>query len=94
MSIEQIESEILRLPEEQRREFARWFFDHEAEILGEADEGREDDLSDEEKAVLQGRLKEIEAHPEILVPFDEKDLMQMFDEFAHARAQKTSTRPN
>ena len=76
---------------EERRQFVSWFYDHEAEI---ADTGTDtdDDLSDEQKNELTRRSEEIEAHPEILVPFDESDAVKMFEEFAHARAQKAPAR--
>lgn len=33
MSVEQIETQVLALPPDERRRFAQWFFDHEAKIL-------------------------------------------------------------
>ena len=91
MSLTEIESKVLALSEEERRQFVSWFYEHETEIAGPAEDG-EDDVSDEQKAELTRRLKEIEEHPEILVPFDESDVVKMFEEFAHARAQKSSAR--
>ena len=91
MSLAEIENKVLALSEEERRQFVSWFYEHEAEIAGPtADE--DDDLSDEQKAELTRRLKEIEEHPEILLPFEESDVVKMFEEFAHERAQKTPAR--
>lgn len=39
MSVQQLEQQIMQLPEAERRVLARWFYEHENEILGEpADE--------------------------------------------------------
>jgi len=91
MSLAEIESKVLALSEEERRQFVSWFYEHEDEIARPAVDGN-DDLSDEQKAELTHRAKEIEEHPEILESFEESDVVKMFEEFAHARAQKTPTR--
>lgn len=91
MSLAEIENKVLRLSEEERRQFASWFYEHEAEITGRATEG-DDGISDGQKAELARRLEEIEERPEILVPFEEGDVVKMFEEFAHARDQKAPTR--
>ena len=92
MNLAELESKVMQLPAEERREFASWFYEHEDEIAGpEADE--ESDLSEGQKAELLRRLREIEEHPERLVPFAEAEVKTMFAEFADARAQATPTRP-
>ena len=88
----ELEQQVLRLSEKERRQFAAWFYHHEAELAG-ATADSEDDLSDEQKAELTRRLKEIEEHPEILVPFEVEDFDRMSQEFADERAQRTSARP-
>ena len=87
MSVEQLESAIQALPPEERRRFAGWFDEHRHELMGETG-----DTSSEVRAELELRLKETGEHPELLEPFEEADVERMFKEFAHARAQKTSTR--
>ena len=87
MSVEQLESAIKALPPEERRRFASWFDEHRHELTGEAG-----DTSPEVRAELELRLKETDAHPELLEPFGEADVEQMFKEFAHARTKKASAR--
>ena len=87
MSVEQLESAIKALPPEERRQFAGWFDEHRHELMGEAG-----DTSPEVRAELELRLKEMNEHPELLEPFEEADVEQMFKEFAHARTKKASAR--
>src|SRR5437867_3803574 len=65
MNLAELESKVLQLPEEERREFAAWFYEHEDEIAGPAS-AEAHALSDEQKAELTRRLLEIEQHPEML----------------------------
>jgi len=39
MSIEQLESTLMELSREDRRQFARWFYDHEHEIVDSGNGG-------------------------------------------------------
>ena len=87
MSVEQIEASIRALPPAERARLVEWFDDHRHELAADADE-----VSPEVRAELELRLKEMDEHPELLEPFEEKDLERMFKEFADARAQKTSAR--
>jgi hypothetical protein len=85
MSAEQLESQVLALPVEERRKFTRWL-----------DENRDDieqpsALAQAQQKEIGLRLAEMEADPAMRVPFTPADAEQMFREFAHARAQKTST---
>lgn len=91
MNLAELESKVMQLSEEERREFAAWFYDHEDQIAGPAP-AEDDDLSDGQKAELTRRLREIEQHPELLVPFAESDVKTMFAEFADARSKATSAR--
>lgn len=92
MSLAEIETKVLALSGAERRQFVSWFYEHEDEIVG-SDEAREGGLSEEQKAELTRRLKEIEEHPEILVPFDAADFDRMAQGFADERAKRTSARP-
>jgi hypothetical protein len=65
MSLEQIENTLLTLPPDERRRFARWFYEHEDRIV-ESD----DDLSPEVEAELSRRLDEIREHPELIQPWE------------------------
>ena len=88
MSVEQIESAIKAMPPEARAEFADWFDLHRDELLPGAGA-----VSPAVRDELELRLKEMDAHPERLEPFEEEDLERMFKEFADAHAKKTSARP-
>jgi len=91
MNLAELESKVLQLPEEERRKFASWFYDHEDEIAGPAS-AEDNDLSSGQKAELTRRFMEIEQHPEMLVPFEESDVKTMFAEFADARSKAPSAR--
>jgi putative addiction module component (TIGR02574 family) len=67
MSVAEIEKQILDLPEDERRQLVDWVYDHEREIVGDVDD---DGLSPEQNAELERRLKEIDEHPERLVPWE------------------------
>jgi len=83
MSLEQLESELLSLPPAQRRAFARWLEEHRDEI--------------ERPSVLvaaqgcEGRHHpgEMEADPDLRIPFPQADAETMYCELADARAQNT-----
>ncbi len=87
MSVEQIEATIRALPAAERARFVEWFDGHRHELVAGAD-----DTNPEVRVELELRLKETDEHPELLEPFEEKDVERMFKEFADARAQKTSAR--
>jgi hypothetical protein len=95
MSLAEIETKVLHLSEQERRQFAQWFYAHEAEIAGPWTEEEDEDaeLSDELKAELMRRLKEIEGNPEILETFDLEAFDRMTKELVDERAQATSARP-
>lgn len=87
MSVEQITACIRALPPADRARLVEWLEIHRAELVADTDEVGPD-VRDE----LELRLKEVDEHPEILQPFEEEDLDRMFEEFANARAKKTSAR--
>lgn len=64
MSVEQIEQSLLQLGREERRRFADWFFENEAELTGP------DYLHPEVKAEILRRLEEVDAQPELLEPWE------------------------
>jgi hypothetical protein len=91
MSLAEIESKVLQLSEEDRRQFGRWFYRHEAEILGPlADEEEE---SEEVKAELMRRRQEMDEHPEKWETFHVEEFDRMVREFADERAQRTPAPP-
>ncbi len=95
MSLAEIETKVLQLSEQERRQFAQWFYAHEAEIAGPwtEEEEEEADLSDELKAELMRRLKEIEENSVTLETFDLEEFDRMTKELVDERAQARSARP-
>jgi hypothetical protein len=85
MSVEQIESQVLALPIEERRKFTRWLDENRDEIE------QPSALALAQQQEIGRRLAEMEADPAMRVPFAQADVEQMFREFADARAQKTSS---
>jgi len=86
MSVEQLESDLRKLSQDERRRFAEWFDTHRRELTGEPE------IQPSVRDELELRLKEAQEHPERLQPFQEEDVSRMFEEFAYARAQKASAR--
>ena len=86
MSVEQLESQVLALPLAQRRAFTRWLDEHRDEIE------QPSFLARAQESEVRQRLAEMEADPAMRIPFTEADAENMFREFAHARAHKTSSR--
>jgi hypothetical protein len=93
MSLAEIESKLLALPDEERRQFARWFYAHEPEILGAPDDEEEVEIDDDVKAELMRRRREIDEHPETLVTFDLGEFDRRMQELLDERAQRTPVRP-
>jgi hypothetical protein len=85
MSVEQIESQVLALPVEERRKFTRWLDENRDEIE------QPSVLAQAQQREIGRRLAEMEADPALRVPFTQADVEQMFREFANARSQKTSS---
>jgi len=69
MSRAELEQKLLELPTEERRQFVDWVYEHEDELL-DSTTSEEDDLSPEQMAELERRMKEIDEHPERLVPWE------------------------
>jgi hypothetical protein len=62
MSVEQIETSVLQLPQADRRRFLNWLYEHEDELLG-SDDG---EIHPEVQAEILRRREEALAHPEKL----------------------------
>ncbi len=70
-SLEKIAQTLLQLPREERRQFADWFYQHEARLTEPSEvEDTADDLSEEQKAEMIHCRHLAEAHPELLAPWD------------------------
>ena len=67
MSVEQIEKSLLQLPRLERRRFANWFYQHANDIIEPQDA---DEISPEIKAGILRRRDEVDAHPELLEPWE------------------------
>ena len=65
MSLEQLESSILSLAPEERKQFARWFEEHRHHLVENGDE-----LTAEQQAEILRRREQALAHPELLEPWD------------------------
>lgn len=89
MSVVQIEANLLKLSPEERREFARWFYENENEFVDINDEA--DELSPEVKAELIRRRDEMDANPSMAVPITDEWFAQLRKKLADARpAQKSA----
>ncbi len=67
MSLDQLEQEVLSLPRDERRKFARWFYEHENEIVEPRDD---DEISLAVRVEILRRRDEALAHPERMEPWD------------------------
>jgi hypothetical protein len=67
MSLEQLESSILALKPEERKQFARWFEEHRYELIPGNTEDEE--LTPEQQAEILRRRQQALAHPELLEPW-------------------------
>ena len=66
MRLEQLESSILSLALEERKQFARWFEEHRHDLI----EDESDELTVEQQAEILRRREQALAHPELLEPWD------------------------
>ena len=96
MSLAEIEKQVLALPEEERRQFAEWFYKNESKILPPELDGDEHDgdLSEAMKAELLLRKQEYFDHPERFRRVETEDgLKAYFDEVRdEVRARLSSLR--
>jgi len=88
MSVEQMGNTLLCLSREERRQFARWFYAHESEIL---DPQPDEEISPDLKTEILRRREEALAHPELLEPWGDttEKLRAQLNEI---RRQKTPAR--
>jgi hypothetical protein len=88
MSIEQIESKLMEMPPEERRRFARWFYDHENEILQPGDE----EVAADVYAEVIRRREELQARPGLAVPVTDEWFEQLKAKVRNARAAQAPAR--
>jgi hypothetical protein len=81
MSVEQLETAIKALPPEERERFAGWFDDHRQELI------RRREIDDAQQREVLTRLEEMRTNPELLEPFEEKNLEQMLRDVANTKTQ-------
>jgi hypothetical protein len=87
MSVEQIETSVLQLPQADRRRFLNWFYEHEDELLG-SDDG---EIHPEVQAEILRRREEALAHPEKLEAW-ESAFPKMKQRFHELRRQNPYAR--
>ena len=87
MSLEQIESKLMELSDSDRREFARWFYDHEDQFLSYTSENAE---SSELKAQIISRRDDLLSNPSLGVPVTREWFKELKEKFSRARTGKTS----
>jgi hypothetical protein len=96
MSLAEIEKQVLALSEEERRQFAAWFYQNEGKILPPEMEsgGEASDVSEAVKAELLLRKQEYVDHPERFRRVETKaGLKAYFDEIGdEVRARLSSSR--
>ena len=84
MSVEQIETQVLALPEKERRQFLEWLDAHRHEILPE-----EADETDEMRRENFRRSEELRDTPDLAEPVDLHYFVRMKRRVADALTQKT-----
>ena len=87
MSTEQLEDQVLQLPRDERRRFARWFYEHENQIV-EPCEG--DEISAKTKAEIIRRSAELDANPGLAVPVNVEWFEQLKRRLADGTAQASA----
>jgi hypothetical protein len=88
MSIEQLESKLMELSPTERRRFARWFYDHEQEILAPEN----DVTSAEVQAEVLRRRDELKARPGLAVPVTDEWFEALKAKLRDARPAQTPAR--
>ena len=87
MSVAQLESKLLELTADERREFARWFYEHEAEIV-DWDDGH---VSPAVRAEVERRGRELSENPSLAIPVTQEGFDQLRKKLADARARQAPT---
>jgi len=98
MSLAEIEKQVLELSEEERRQFAAWFYQNEGKILPpplDDGEGESGEISEAMKAELLLRKQEYFEHPERFIRFEtDEEMRAWFEDIAReGKARISSTRP-
>ena len=91
MSVEQLEEQISRLPQEDLARLAGWFDRFLGRAIPEAAEASPD-LTDAEQEELLRRRDQVLADPELVQPMDDRYFDGLKRELADARARKASGR--
>jgi hypothetical protein len=86
MSVAQLESKLMSLAPNERREFARWFYLHEAEIVDWDDPK----VNPNVQAEILRRDRQIEENPSLAVPVTDEWFNQLRKKLADARAAQAS----
>ena len=68
MSVEQLETAILRLSRDDQKRLALWFEQHLADLFGDDADW---DISDEQKREILRRQQELRNNPELAQPIDD-----------------------
>lgn len=86
MSTEQLESKLMALPPNERRRFARWFYNNEQEILQLDNEP----IAAETQAEVLRRREELRTSPGLAVPVTDEWFEQLKAKFRAHTAQAPS----
>jgi hypothetical protein len=89
MSIEQLESQLMAMPAEDRRQFANWFYTHEHEIV-EIETGS--DISRATQEEILRRRDELRVKPGMAIPVTDEWFSELKQKLARARASQASAR--
>jgi hypothetical protein len=89
MSLEQVESSILALKPEERKQFARWFEEHRDELI--QSNAEDEELTPEQQSEILRRREQALAHPELLEPW-EGTIDRVRQRLHEVRRQNTASR--
>ena len=88
MSLDQLETQLMDLPRDERREFAKWFYDHEHEFT----EVAENDGNERVRAEINRRADEIRDGRVLAVPVTNEWFDQLKQKLANARPAQAPAR--
>jgi hypothetical protein len=87
MNVEQIENQLMELPMQERRRFARWFYEQEEKLLGDSSET---EISPEIQEEIFRRRDALRANPGLAVPVTDEWFQRLKQKLSLARASKAS----
>jgi hypothetical protein len=87
MNVAELESEVLALPVQERRQFVHWLDEHREELLPD-----EADIHPAVQAEILRRRDEVLAHPELLQPVTEEWFDSLKRKLADARPPQAPPR--